>query len=66
MGLLVYGITWLNMESWITLIVQVISGIVLYLLMAIIFGLESYTYLLTMAKEFLERKKLHRKEGVFP
>jgi teichuronic acid exporter len=50
MGVIVYSIQWFGMTLWITLIVQVCSGVVLYFGLAWVFKLECFIYLLNLIK----------------
>lgn len=57
MGGLVYTVKFLNLSAIITLIIQIILGVAVYLAGSILFKLESYYYVLNSAKNFLKRKK---------
>lgn len=57
MGALVYSIRWFNITALLTLIVQACAGSILYLIMASIFKLECYLYLLTTLKDILNNRK---------
>ncbi|WP_417898744.1 lipopolysaccharide biosynthesis protein [Bacillus haimaensis] len=61
MGMVVYSIQWIGMTEALTLIVQIIVGIVIYIGLAKALRLECYTYLITTGKEMLKNKK--RKAG---
>jgi hypothetical protein len=57
MGALIYNFKWLNLAPWITLIIQVFSGVIIYIGLAKIFKLECYNYLLsTFRGYFLNRR----------
>lgn len=53
MGVVVYSLKWLGLHVLITLIIQICAGIILYMGMAWIFKLESFSYLLNTAKGLL-------------
>jgi teichuronic acid exporter len=55
MGLIVYCILLLNLKVYFTIIIQVILGSVLYLILAKLFNLECFNYLITNYNNF--RKK---------
>ena len=57
MGATVYNFKWFHMSMWLTLIVQVIAGGLIYISMAYIFKLECYTYLITTVKDFFKSRK---------
>ena len=56
MGGVIYLISFLKISSLITLLLQVIVGAILYVLMANIFKLECFTYLLNKIKEVVNKK----------
>lgn len=56
MGLAVYSLNWLGISVIITLTLQVLLGITLYIVLAKVFKLESYSYLISTIDEFLKRK----------
>ncbi len=47
MGAAVYSLKWLGLSALITLVIQVVTGAVLYTALAWLFKLESFNYLLT-------------------
>lgn len=57
MGGIVYCISFIGLNSWITLVIQISFGVVLYVAMAKIFKLECYRYLLTTIKDILKSKR---------
>lgn len=57
MGGLVYSILFLNMNPYITLVIQVLFGVFIYILLAIIFKLECFEYLIKMLISILNNKK---------
>jgi O-antigen/teichoic acid export membrane protein len=57
MGAVIYFFSWLDLSPLITICLQVVSGIIIYLGLAKAFRLESFTYLLITGKEiFISRK----------
>lgn len=56
MGIIVYGITLLKFNVWITLGVQIIIGVILYILLAHVFKLESLDYVINTIREFIKNK----------
>lgn len=61
MGIVVYSIKYLNLSSIIILIIQVFSGMAIYLILSIVFKLECFKYLLKTIKEILNTKKFNIK-----
>ena len=57
MGSVVYIIKWIGMPEILTLTVQVLTGVTLYVGLAKVFRLECYTYLITTGKEFLKKNR---------
>lgn len=57
MGGVVYSIMLLNFNVGITLVLQIVVGIVVYLLASIIFKLDTFSYLLLTIKTITESKK---------
>ena len=57
MGTLTYCVIFLNLSRLLTLIIQVIVGIVIYVGLAEIFKLECYLYLKNMIFGFLKKRK---------
>ena len=57
MGAVIYSLNLLNMAAWLTLIVQICVGGVLYLWMARKFKLECFTYLLLTCKDIFRNRK---------
>lgn len=59
MGIVVYSLKWLGMSVLITLIIQVCVGVIVYVVMAWIFKLECFSYLLNTLKDlFAQRQKV--------
>jgi O-antigen/teichoic acid export membrane protein len=57
MGAVVYSVQWFEMRVWLTLVVQVCVGIIIYVGMAWIFKLECFAYLLSTCKGILKSRK---------
>ncbi len=57
MGALVYSITFLRLHAAVILGLQIVTGIIVYPLLAKLFKLECFDYILNMVKKFLKRGK---------
>ena len=57
MGGAVYCINFLNLANWLTLLIQIPLGIIIYVLGAWLLKMESFTYCLNMLKGLFSRKK---------
>ncbi len=57
MGFATYAVMLFDLNSWLTLIIQVPLGIALYIIGSIIFKFDSFYYILDMLKGFIKRKK---------
>ncbi len=57
MGAIVYSITFLNLSSLLTLIIQIIVGMVVYPLIAWMLKLECFTYIISMIKNVVRKKR---------
>ncbi len=57
MGAVVYSIKWLSLSVVLTLTIQILVGIILYLGMAWVFKLESFSYLINTTKGFIANEK---------
>ena len=53
----VYTLSFLKLNIFALLAIQIVAGIAIYLLISIIFKVESYTYILNTIKSFLKRRK---------
>jgi len=58
MGGIVYGILFIGLPVWLTLILQILVGIAVYMGLAWVLKLEALTYLLNTMKEYLPKKKV--------
>lgn len=61
MGVVVYNFKWLNISSELILIIQICVGVYIYILMAKIFKLECYIYLLTTFKDIFKKRREEKK-----
>lgn len=53
-----YSVTFLNLRNIITLILQVIIGVIVYMGGAFIFKMEAFNYILNLIKRIIKRKKI--------
>ena len=56
MGIIIYPIKLLNIAPIVILILQIGIGIIVYIIMAKIFKLECFTYLLSILQELLKKR----------
>jgi O-antigen/teichoic acid export membrane protein len=56
MGTVVYSINFMGLDTWLTLLLQILVGTMLYFGLAYIFRLECFRYLLTTCKDILKSK----------
>lgn len=63
MGICVYFIGYINLPNIIVLIIQVIVGATIYIVMSIVFRLESFLYLWNMVK-LIKKIEKKRKQGM--
>jgi len=61
MGLIVYAVEFIGLNKYLTLFVQILLGVVIYLLGSKIFKLDSFDYLLSIVKRILQH--LRKKEA---
>ncbi|MEK4228823.1 lipopolysaccharide biosynthesis protein [Solibacillus sp. FSL H8-0538] len=57
MGAAIYPIQWVGMSDMLTVITQIVVGVVLYIGLARVFKLECFTYLLMTLQEMVSRQK---------
>lgn len=57
MGFVVYSISFLNLNSLITLILQIFVGVVTYIAISMISKNESMLYFITIARNFIKKEK---------
>ena len=55
MGVIVYAVSFVKWNTWLTLLVQVPLGVILYVLGSKVFHFQSFHYLLKIAKSYLRR-----------
>ena len=60
MGFCVYMIQWLGLADILTLCIQVVLGIVIYLGVSKLLKLESYEYLMSIIKPYIQNKIHHK------
>ena len=53
MAIPVYLLQYLKLNDWFTLALQVVSGLLLYVLISIVFRMDSFRYILTSVREFI-------------
>lgn len=58
MGGIVYSILFFNMSPYLTLIIQILVGAIVYISLAKLFKLECYEYLINTVKSLLRNKKI--------
>lgn len=61
MGLITYSVMFLNLNSVLTLVIQLVVGVVVYFLGSVVFKFDSFYYLVSLAKDYL--KKIKTKTG---
>lgn len=57
MGVVVYLFNYLSIPAWQILILQIVSGCIIYILLAKIFKIESLTYLVETMKQLIKSRK---------
>ncbi|NMA49406.1 MAG: lipopolysaccharide biosynthesis protein [Tissierellia bacterium] len=62
MGGIVYLLNFINAAAWKILVLQIVTGIVIYIGLARLFKIESYYYLITTIKQFFKSKGGHFNE----
>lgn len=55
MGGCVYCVNFLHLNNWLTLLIQVPLGVIIYIGLSALFKLESFTYVLDMIKPFINK-----------
>lgn len=55
MGIIVYFIVYLGLNKWATLVIQIITGAVVYIVLSYILKIESFNYLLNLTKSFVKK-----------
>jgi O-antigen/teichoic acid export membrane protein len=57
MGAVVYCVQFLGLGNFLTLVIQVPLGVVIYLVGSVLFKLDSFMYVVSVLKKFLPKKK---------
>lgn len=57
MGTIIYSIKFLEISMWQILILQILVGVIIYVVLAIIFKLECFNYLIITIKDVLNNRK---------
>jgi len=57
MGVIVYLYNFLNLDVSLILLLQVVSGIAVYIILSKLFKIESYDYLLNTIKQLIKSKR---------
>lgn len=57
MGAIVYSISILSISAWQILILQIVSGVIMYILLAKMFKVESFSYLVATMKQLMKDRK---------
>jgi teichuronic acid exporter len=52
-----YGVLFLGLSTWATLILQIVIGVIVYVGLAWVLGLESLTYVLDTVREYFPGRK---------
>lgn len=58
MGAVVYSFKWFGLSMLVTLVLQIVTGIIFYVVMSKIFKHECFNYLLLTIKDFIIRKEV--------
>ena len=57
MGAVVYSVSFIGLSSLITLIIQIVVGVGLYIILTKLFNTKSFNYLVNAMKEMYNSKK---------
>ena len=57
MGIIVYPFIFINIPEWQILILQIVSGAIIYVVLAKLFKIESFTYLVETTKQLTKARK---------
>ena len=55
MGAVVYAVSFLSLNDYLTILIQVPLGVIIYFGCSALFRMESFTYMLTMVKKYIKR-----------
>lgn len=56
MGIIIYMVQYISFPSWLILIIQIVMGIIVYIILASISKIESYLYLVNSIRGFLKKR----------
>ena len=56
MGAITYSVILLGLKNWLTLIIQIVVGIVSYIALSALFKLKGFTFVLNIVKKLLKKK----------
>ena len=57
MGAIVYSVQFIDLRSWIILLIQVLVGVIVYFLGSKIFHIDSFDYIVSIVKGLFKKKK---------
>ena len=57
MGVITYSITFIGLNDWLTLLIQIPLGIIIYIFASIIFKIDSFDYILSILRNILHLEK---------
>lgn len=60
MASIVWLVTWINLPVFLVLSIQLMIGVIIYLVLAWIFKMDSFSYLIETLKSFLPKKLKHK------
>ena len=60
MGLIVYSVEYIGLNTWLTLLIQALLGVLIYVAGSKIFHLDSFEYLLDILKNFFKAKHIEK------
>lgn len=55
MGVFVYGLNFVGLNDWVTLVLQTLLGILIYVLLSKVFKIESFNYICEMLSKLLKK-----------
>jgi teichuronic acid exporter len=64
MGLVTYSVKWIGLSMLLTLIIQLMVGMIVYVALAMIFKIEAYHYLIKTVKQIMIKRKITSSEKV--
>lgn len=63
MGGIVYSISFLMLGNWVTLLLQIVIGIIIYIVLAYFLKLECFSYLCNTLRELVKKTSIEKVEG---